>query len=176
MAAPSRSVQETEQATRSRRLKFDTYQPPVSPPRPQVPPPKIGIWITPPPTSSKATPPILQKRPEFVSPPSEALLASLFTPPEGRRVSPQRPIMRTSPLPPPTTPWLPQPSATSLEMEVVESTTTTTTIVAPETDYEVRQPFGGSRSPGIYDTSPMRLDLERSFIEDELKGFKWMDQ
>lgn len=139
--------------------------PPFQPPAPR---PVIGQWITPPPTSSRATPPILKKRPQFVSPPSQSLLDSMVTPPQPSRrmVPPHAPAVHRGPS---TVPWLPAAtSAVSVEMDVVESETVI--------NYEIQEPFGGSRSPGIYDTSPMRLDLERSFIEDELKGFKWMDQ
>lgn len=173
MVAPSRSEQEAKQVRGRRRLQFETTKPPKTPPMPPAPQPKIGRWITPPPSSSRDTPPILQKRPEFVSPPSAALLASLLTPPSQRRVSPRAPTTRFSPLPPPTKPWLPAPTVPSIEIDVAESATS---LGVSESDYEGRAPFGGSRSPGIHDTSPIRLDIERSFIEDELKGFKWMDQ
>lgn len=176
-----------EQIVRRRKqLQFDIARPAAPIPKSPVERPVLGKWMTPPPSTSAAPPPILQRRPEYVTPPRQYQLAPSFTPPSqmmGHQPTvPMAPAVYhsgrapTSPLEPPKTPWLPPPSVASvpsIQMEVVESVTT---IIRPEYDYEVQEPFGGSRSPGIYDTSPMQLDLERSFIEDDLKGFKWMDQ
>lgn len=152
----------------------------------------IGEWMTPPPSSSRAPQPVLQRRqrtaktPEIITPPpqptyfktgftpspltkeQQAWLARISSDELRRTASPKGPS------------WLPDaPSALSVQMEVVESEETIIEGPADQVDaleYEVAEPFGGRRSPGILDTSPMQLDLERSFIEEDMKGFKWMDR
>lgn len=67
------------------------------------------------------------------------------------------------------------PAVPSVQMEVIESVETIGSLGGMD-EYQTAEAFGGRTSPGPLDTSPIRLDLERSFIDEETSGFKWMDQ
>lgn len=139
-----------EVSAKPKRLTFDLGAG-STPPRAVGPRSPIGEWMTPPPSTSTAPQPILQRRVKSVK----------------RRPAQQGGYM----------PGIP--SEPSIQMEVVESVETIMERPQDEYDdydYGQADAYCGPCSSDYEDVSPMRMDLERSFIEEDMRGFKWMDQ